>query len=578
MTVCLEPKIDQCAMPEHNPTVLDNFGVTIQHGYESHPWPGIAQVLWFSIASTRGEQSPSLSTSYFWIEHATHQLQVVRLSGLTCNPETMIPFFAKVQVDTDDSATLEQQLGTGWLLSPPFWAKELPNSPLAPTTVFLRNVIREELAAMLGDRSQPEALRTELEALLEMPTVSFNEKFGNNCVQRHLWPLPSEKHLLPLPARSKAVLADAEGFRNRLSADILTLFERYIGWLVEPDSVHNYNKLVGWTGNRRRNRIQAMTAFPWLFHEFGLRTGDGEFFHTPPSNIPPVSTGIIEAIDTGRPILRQLAQHYDVQPYTIRNASRLLKIHYLRPESIPAFFWLLDGMKPDHQPRNPAGFRALLPALHWICNWKLDVDRSFVGKLVVELFHDGIAGSAQLFHRWCPSHDATNPYNDVQDFISAHADNCGYTTKSGDLFGNLFREWVCGADYCSFFVASEQWHMEWWMRDQVRDDLTWTPLLNAPVSIGSLIAHELSNSAMLLEEGIAMRHCIASYAPLCAEGNNFVFSLQTTEGIRRSTLHVTKDAAQHFRVEEHRSFANHSPDQTSSVAAQMLITHLSHIK
>jgi len=151
MTVCLEPKIDQCAMPEHNPTVLDNFGVTIQHGYESHPWPGIAQVLWFSIASTRGEQSPSLSTSYFWIEHATHQLQVVRLSGLTCNPETMIPFFAKVQVDTDDSATLEQQLGTGWLLSPPFWAKELPNSPLAPTTVFLRNVIREELAAMLGD-------------------------------------------------------------------------------------------------------------------------------------------------------------------------------------------------------------------------------------------------------------------------------------------------------------------------------------------------------------------------------------------------------------------------------------------
>ena len=113
------------------------------------------------------------------------------------------------------------------------------------------------------------------------------------------------------------------------------------------------------------------------------------------------------------------------------------------------------------------------------------------------------------------------------------------------------------------------------LRDQACDEVAWTPLLNAPFAVGSLIAHELSSTAMLLEEGKAMRHCVASYAPLCTEGNDFIFSLRTPDGIRHSTVHVWKQHVQHFEIKEHRSFANKEPDQSSSNAAQMLVKHLS---
>ena len=247
----------------------------------------------------------------------------------------------------------------------------------------------------------------------------------------------------------------------------------------------------------------------------------------------------------------------------------------MHPEMLPAFLWFLDGVKVDFQPYDPSQLRALIPAVHWICNWHLDLDCTFVKRLSLELFKDGVGGAKRLFRQWCPSHNASNPFLDLEGFISECANQRGFTPLSGESLGALFREMVNDLGFESVFVASEQWHMNCWTQNHACEERYWQPLLGAPVAAGNLVAYELFNTEMLFQEGAAMRHCIVSYASLCAAGNDFVFSMRTSEGLRRSTLHVAKYVAEGFIIMEHRALANQDPDEESLQAGANLLQHLS---
>jgi hypothetical protein len=53
---------------------------------------------------------------------------------------------------------------------------------------------------------------------------------------------------------------------------------------------------------------------------------------------------------------------------------------------------------------------------------------------------------------------------------------------------------------------------------------------------------ELNNSAQLREEGVALHHCVGSYAHLCHHGNSSIWSLRVWQGEKiRSVLTVEVD-------------------------------------
>lgn len=70
-----------------------------------------------------------------------------------------------------------------------------------------------------------------------------------------------------------------------------------------------------------------------------------------------------------------------------------------------------------------------------------------------------------------------------------------------------------------------------------------------------------------------MRHCIGSYASLCAAGESHVFSLRKADGARRSTLQVMHPNAtgKHYLIQEHRAFANRDPGKICMAAAAELL-------
>lgn len=512
-------------------TISDAFCLEIQHGYAARPWPGISQSLWFSVQYTElGQLHPS-PIIYLWIEHASGQIEVVRTCGFFTDPELLIPSLSRAGDIHSRRSTPEHRIRSGWLLPPNFSAEKLDGAPLTPTNAFVNNTIEEAIASLIGTWNLPIRTRTILETLIK--TSDSIPQLGEQVA---------------------AVLVDGQSFQKRLDNDILALFIRPPARESGIPGADDYNAIAAWKGQQRRNRIQAMAAFPWLRLEW-----------------PTMSQDILEAIDEGKPLVHRLARHYDVHPYTIRRACRLLRLHY--PEgSIPALLWLLDSMKPDLQPRGFKDLERLLLAHQWICNWQLHTDASFMRRLSAQLFGDGLKGAEQLFRRWCPSHNPSDPYHDLQDFFVDRGIYYGYGPDAGELYGDMFKDMVLSVGLQSVFAASEQWHIGL-MLESTHKEFSWSPILPFPVPAGDLIAHELCNTAMLFEEGAAMRHCIASYASFCVDGTGFIFSLRTTGGKRRSTLYIKRRGEQ-FSIDEHRSFVNGDPDYQSLKAADLLIEQL----
>jgi hypothetical protein len=69
---------------------------------------------------------------------------------------------------------------------------------------------------------------------------------------------------------------------------------------------------------------------------------------------------------------------------------------------------------------------------------------------------------------------------------------------------------------------------------------------------------ELNNSAQLREEGVALHHCVGSYAHLCHRGSSSIWSLRVWQGEKsRSVLTVEVDPKRRAIVQA-RGKANRS--------------------
>lgn len=109
-------------------------------------------------------------------------------------------------------------------------------------------------------------------------------------------------------------------------------------------------------------------------------------------------------------------------------------------------------------------------------------------------------------------------------------------------------------------------------------ELTWLPWFK-PVRIGDIRIVPLCSSAALREEGVVMRHCVGGHDVECTTRPTQVFSVQTLDGKRLSTLQLTvrrerSEREFFFTIEEHLARLNSQPQQQASTAAATLVTAL----
>ena len=91
----------------------------------------------------------------------------------------------------------------------------------------------------------------------------------------------------------------------------------------------------------------------------------------------------------------------------------------------------------------------------------------------------------------------------------------------------------------------------------------WGALLPRPISAGELVVRSITDVAGLIEEGLALRHCIARYAMSCAYYGRHVLGGTTATGYRLSTAMLQLGPDGGAQLIEHRGYANSTPDPRS---------------
>lgn len=433
---------------------------------------------------------------------------------------------------------------------------------------------------MLGMPNLAAPLSQRIQQFLDACQREMYEHHGGVIVERYaITPHHEASPSIDCLDGISEFLALAQDFRDRLYPDILGLFDDYAPLLdARTHTIDNYNTARRWSDTQRRNRIQAIRSFPWLFHELGLRTGGPGYYHEPAEITVNKQASIVAAIDLGQPLLPLLATCYNVGKHTLRYARGFLKSRYCLPSTIPVILWLLDDIKPDKRPTSNTDMEALDKVIPWISGWRQESDRVYVDEVAITLFKDGVNGCRSLLRKWCPSHNPEDPFEDVSDYLAEHTGKTNEGLMTQELFGSLAKEWIRESGLLTLLAESERWHTSWWERDLEIEIASWAPLMLEPQQFGNLVAHELSNTQMLIEEGNAMRHCIASYALLCRAGEARIYSLrEATSGERRSTLHIGPDESGRLTIYEHRARANRDPDAECVAAAWCLLDLLSEI-
>ena len=542
---------------------LREIGIDFRSGHNIAPLPNIKQVLWFRLASNVAITSHILSQTYFWIEKASGHLVALVLNNLEYQPEEVIPLLYELTPDGSDGEVLSDQFCESWLLPPEFCALHVRAATIIPQRDFLWEIIKQQVATMLGIPVVSGSMLKRLELVLDISTSELSERFGV--------PLPE------LPEEVADFQSMAQSFQMRLFVGIVDFFDEYAALLnARTLTIENYNTARAWSVSQCRNRMQAIRVFPWLFHELGLRSGGSDHYHEASPEANNLGAAIPLAIDLGQPLIPLLAKQYNVRKHTLRYARVFLKYRYRIPETIPLVLWLLDGIKPDRRPASDADMQVLHSAIDFISGWQSESDRVYVQAVAAALFSDGIPGFRKTLRHWCPSHNPDNPFPDVADYLAYYAEQAGHGSISTELLDSLTKEWIRETGLISLLAESEHWHTAWWVPEVDIEVASWTPLVPESSRIGNLVAHELSNTQLLIEEGRAMHHCIASYFSLCSSGDAFIFSLRNNgDGKRRSTLHIGLSDAGIFTIREHRAFANREPDQDCIDAAFQLADALS---
>lgn len=348
-----------------------------------------------------------------------------------------------------------------------------------------------------------------------------------------------------------------------------------------------YNYLAHGDAVVRRNRRQAVTAFPLLLPILVSPSPPTDRYRHDPHPYSGKSAVLIaRAVDQGLPLFKAVAQAYSVTVEAVR---------WLVNRDLPRD-WIIDCRRMG----------LLLRLVSWVAREKrprdsqewermLQVGRALSEPLRLASSHGdnpGLCGPryTEVLRGWfsdltkgkhladlppLPNSQLERDLADSKDFLEMlylglHA-HCHAAATAGDEADDYLRfvlDWLRGRSLGQFLAVSRRWHASIVrMSEDPEPDparpQAWPPVLLQPVRIGQLMVSELVDSQSLLQEGKSMLHCVGSYVEHCLQSDELLFSIRDESGVPLSTaqLRIASDRLA-VSIVQHRGRSNGpaSPD------------------
>lgn len=325
-----------------------------------------------------------------------------------------------------------------------------------------------------------------------------------------------------------------------------------------------YNTYCGLAPAVRRNRLQAVQAFPWfadaLHSDWRLR----------------------RAVAQGAPLTGTLADQFQVKPRTIAQ-TRALSWRPAHPAARAALLTQIDALPAEYVPRDAADwdcYRALATPLADLATL-LQVP---LPKLLKPLRAGWQVGLATL------ARQAGGPL-DLEAIVEMMQAAYQYGLRPALLASPLAQpglpDWGCPRQApAAFFplwfghyglarlsALAYAWRAalvrfsldrlgsEDAAADQPPALLQWPPLFHVSHRRGAYRIHELTSQLALEQEGQRLEHCIGTYAAVVLVEDSFLFSVRDPLGRSLSSFEVKLPAAGPVLV-QHQALANSVPDRT----------------
>ncbi len=359
-------------------------------------------------------------------------------------------------------------------------------------------------------------------------------------------------------------------FVSRLNAEAVA-HARAIDGLMP--STYSFLNTVG--AERRRNRAQAMSAFPLLR----------------PILMLPQLDAVRTAIDQGRPLIDVLAEHFGASKAMIRS------LRGATPEDlghlaghVGTVVELLREIPANWWPREPVAWRQFANAANTIAA----VSRHPITTATNRLWLRHCGQSNYRLPERTPEH-LTRLGQEIDEFMdilrralywvlpdSIHASSntprrrpmeimvelkvdlgLNRLTQLARRFGDAYRTAVT-----EFAEEAELWN-----------GVRWPAIGEGPREYGDILVHPLLNPAELKEEGARMQSCVAGYVERCMKGTSQIWSVRLRDGTRLSTLETRIRARSNGRmvleIQQHKGMRNGAPTALASQAVQAHAAYLS---
>ena len=301
-------------------------------------------------------------------------------------------------------------------------------------------------------------------------------------------------------------------------------------------SLNLYNFVMEGTGELRRNRMQALQAYPFLAE----RLLSDNF------------RKIREAIDHGDPLTPALAQHFNVPEYLVRRIGKRSTRALSGRQGQPERLWpLLAEIAVEKIPKTEGGwieFEQLCRCIQTVTQQPINLGLSKA--FLAECLYSPASAKALQSDEWQLHQIAVRDFlhciGSIARFLMLGRNSAReIEMRSGQVEGEVLRRFGLNRTvklaelwtdaYQQIAAAEGRAHVEF-------GGGRWPVILEESVVVDGYSFTALDTPSKLRREGTAMKHCVGSYALACSRGQCQIWAIRAQTGRRSATLQTSVSA------------------------------------
>lgn len=359
------------------------------------------------------------------------------------------------------------------------------------------------------------------------------------------------------------------GFLSRLDPKILSR-------LANPETFvpSDYNYFAAGNPTLRRNRLQGNEVFGLVFRNFTD--------HSPPSI---VLSALTRAVDAGTSLVSVLCQREKLSPAVAKLILKCPTELFIEPwrKDIHFMGQLLSMLEPAFRPKSTAEWVALHGCAKTL---KLALHLDLMGSVFKGWLNDAAQAHYAL---WTDDQERDLVCMIIVEMTQSVADLVANSKRgNGDLDVVRARvrenvwEYLGHKRLGSVLDMAKAWQRSFEREQEklvseklVTSGIRWPSVVES-FSTPTRLVTPLVTPEDLYYEGVAMRHCVATYTRMCAKGEVQIWSIRNHDKKRCTTLATwfLDEDGKVVRVMQHHALGNGPADPESIAAADSLIEHM----